>query len=93
MKNKILLVPYRPNDPSSDLNFGQNHDGGQFVANYMPTDGNNAVNRRVFVNTREFPIILCPIGAIFTIEGLETILPDIVNDYTAPTTVTYNRMV
>lgn len=93
MKNKILLVPYRPNDPSSDLNFGQNHDGGQFVANYMPTDGNNAVNRRVFVNTREFPIILCPIGAIFTIEGLETLLPDIVNDYTAPTAITYNRVV
>lgn len=93
MKNKIIIVPYRPNDPSSDLNFGQNHDGGQFVANYMPTDGNNAVNRRVFVNSREFPIILCPVGGIYTIEGLETILPDIVNEYKAPTTITYNRIV
>lgn len=93
MKNKIMLVPYRPNDPSSDLNFGQNHDGGQFVANYMPTDGNNAVNRRVFVNTREFPIVLCPIGAIYTIEGLETILPDIINAYSAPATTAYTRMV
>lgn len=76
LKNTIIIVPYRPGDPASDLNFGHNNDGGEFVANYTPNDGQQ-VNRRVFMNTREWPIITCPVGAILKVVGLESYLPDI----------------
>lgn len=76
MEDKIMIIPFRSSDPASELNFGHNWDGGQFVANYTPVD-QNQVNKRVFMNTREWVIPTCPIGVLLTIQGLETVLPDI----------------
>ena len=76
MADKIMIIPFRSSDPASELNFAHNWDGGQFVANYTPVDGNQ-VNKRVFMNTREFPIPTCPIGALITIKDWAKKLPDI----------------
>ena len=77
LKDKMIIVPFRAGEPSSELNFAHEWDQGQFVANYTPTDGYNQVNRRVFMNTREFPIITNGLGAILNILNLEEKLPDI----------------
>lgn len=76
LQDTIMIIPYVDGDPSNVLNFAHNWDLGQFVANYTPVD-NNEVNRRVFMNTREWPIVTCPIGAIIKVIGLETHLPDL----------------
>jgi hypothetical protein len=76
MEDKIMIIPFRSADPASELNFAHNWDGGQFVANYTPVD-QNQVNKRVYMNTREWPIPTCPIGILLTIQNLEKVLPDI----------------
>lgn len=76
MENKIILFPYLPDNPESDLNFGHNWDYGQFVAHYTPNEHTQVV-KRVFQNVRQQPVITCPIGAIITINNLEKVLPNI----------------
>ena len=76
LQDKIIVIPFVEGDPSNVLNFAHNWDLGQFVANYTPVD-NNQVNRRVFMNTRECPIITCPIGAIIEVKNMDVKLPDI----------------
>ena len=76
LEDKMIFFPYVDGDPSNVLNFAHNWDLGQFVANYTPVD-NNQVNRRVFMNTREWPIITCPVGAIITVKNLEQKLPNL----------------
>ena len=76
LENKMVFIPYVDGDPSNVLNFAHNWDLGQFVANYTPVD-NNQVNRRVFMNTREWPIVTCPIGAIIEVTNMESRFPDL----------------
>lgn len=76
LQDKIIVIPFVEGDPSNVLNFAHNWDLGQFVANYTPVD-NNQVNRRVFMNTREWPIITCPVGAIIEVKNLDVKLPDV----------------
>lgn len=76
MEDKIVILPFRSSDPTSELNFGHNWDGGQFVANYTPVD-QNQVNKRVYMNTREWPVPTCPIGLLLTVKGLNEVLPDL----------------
>lgn len=76
MKDKIMIIPFRAGDANSELNFAHNWDGGQFVANYTPVD-QNQVNKRVFMNTREWPVPTCPCGMLIQVVGLETVLPDV----------------
>lgn len=78
MEDKIMIIPFRSSDPASELNFAHNWDGGQFVANYTPVD-QNQVNKRVYMNTREWPIPVCPIGCLLTVLNLQQVLPDITN--------------
>lgn len=55
MRDKMVMIPYRENDPEDILNFGHNWDFGTFVAHYNP-QLDNAVNKRVFSNSRSLPI-------------------------------------
>lgn len=71
MKDLMILLPYRDNAPSSELNFAINLDGGQYSVNWSPTDGNNMTIRRSMLNTREYPIALCGIGAIITVQNYD----------------------
>lgn len=79
LEDKIIILPFIEGDPSNVLNFAHNWDLGQFVANYTPVD-NNQVNRRVFMNTREWPIITCPIGAIIEVAHLKDKIPFVMGD-------------
>lgn len=74
MRDTVLIVPYREGDAGNILNFGQNIDGGQFASNYTPVDGNQ-VNRRMYLNTREYPIITNPSGLLIQVKGLSQIAP------------------
>lgn len=76
LEDQMVVIPYIDGDPSNVLNFAHNWDLGQFVANYTPVD-NNQVNRRVFMNTREWPIVTCPIGAIIKVKNWKSKFPDI----------------
>ena len=76
MDNKMVGIPFRPNDPSSDLNYAVNYDGGQFVVNYNPVNLNE-VNRRTLINYREYPITLCPIGFVIDVKGLDRFFPGV----------------
>lgn len=67
MEDTMMVIPYRPNAPQSDLNFMVNYDGGQYSVNWSPTDGHNATTRRSMQNTREYPVALCGLGAIITV--------------------------
>ena len=76
LENIMMIIPYIEGDPNNVMQFAHNWDMGQFVANYTPVD-NNQVNRRVFMNTREWPIVTCPIGAIVHVQNLENKFPDL----------------
>lgn len=76
MENMLILFPYLPDNPESDLNFGHNWDYGQFVAHYTPNEHTQVV-KRVFQNIRQQPVITCPIGAIITVKNLDQVLPNI----------------
>lgn len=69
MIDKMIIIPYRKNDPSSELNFGQNCDRGQFVANYTPTI-HHGVHRRVAVNSREIVYPTNPIGCLIEVKNI-----------------------
>lgn len=76
MDNKMIMIPFIEGNPSSIMNFAINYDGGQFTVNFNPVDVNE-VNRRTLVNYREFPITLCPYGAIIEIIGLAKFFPNV----------------
>lgn len=69
MRDKIVMIPYRDNMPESYLNFGHNWDYGTFVANYNPQI-DNAVNKRVFANSRTMVIPTCPIGLYIDVQNI-----------------------
>ncbi len=87
MADKIMIIPFHAADPSSELSFAHNWDSGQFVANYTPVDGNQ-VNKRMYMNSREWAVPLCPCGLLLNVIGLEEVLPDITGAYEQPAPVT-----
>jgi hypothetical protein len=70
MRDKIVVIPWRENNADDILNFGQNWDFGTFVAHYNP-QLDNAVNKRVFSNTRSMVIPTNPMGLYLDVRGLD----------------------
>ena len=70
LRDKIVCIPYRADDPESVLNFGSNWDYGTYVANYTP-QMNNAAWKRIFANSRTMVIPTNPIGMYFSVKGLD----------------------
>jgi hypothetical protein len=68
--NKVTMFPVRQQDPTHVTSFAAIHDRGTFVGQYTPT-ANNAVWKRVITNSREFPIVTNPMGALMTIAGID----------------------
>ena len=69
MRDKIIMIPYRDDNPESLINFGHNWDYGTFVAHYNPQI-DNAVNKRVFANSRTMVIPTCPIGIYLDVKNI-----------------------
>ena len=69
MRDKIVMIPWRENNPDDILNFGHNWDFGTFVAHYNP-QLDNAVNKRVFANTRSMVIPTNPMGLYLDVRNL-----------------------
>jgi hypothetical protein len=69
--DKIIIIPYRKNDPTSELNFGVNCDRGQFVANFTPTIS-HGVHRRIAVNSREIIYPTNPIGCYIEVKNISS---------------------
>lgn len=70
MNNKMILVPYLPGDPKSELNFGHNRDYGTIVGSYSHSEGGSSVNR-LMANVRELPVPTNAIGAIIDVTGID----------------------
>lgn len=70
MRNKIIMIPYRPNFPDSELNYCHNWVYGSFVAHYTPQIA-GGVNKRVFANQRETPVITNPGGILCDIVNID----------------------
>lgn len=70
MRDKIVMIPYRENAPEDILNFGHNWDYGTFVAHYNP-QLDNAVNKRVFSNTRSMVIPTNPMGLYLDVHHFD----------------------
>ena len=70
MRDKVVMIPYRENAPEDILNFGHNWDYGTFVAHYNP-QLDNAVNKRVFSNTRSMVIPTNPMGLYLDVHHLD----------------------
>ena len=70
LRDKIVCIPYRADDPESVLNFGSNWDYGTYVANYTP-QMQNAAWKRIFANARTMVIPTNPIGMYFSVKGLD----------------------
>lgn len=79
MRDIMLFIPYRENDPESVYNFAHNYDYGTFVAHYMPIVA-QGVNKRMLVNVREFPIPTNAMGICVKVIDLDETLPNIVGD-------------
>lgn len=73
MRDKIVMIPYRESDPESVLNFGHHWDFGTFVAHYNP-QLDNAVNKRVFSNSRAMPIPTNPMGLFFDVKNISKLI-------------------
>lgn len=69
MRDKIFMIPYIENDPESVLNAFSNWDFGTFVAHYNP-QLENAVNKRIFSNSRTLPIPQTIIGLYMDVKNL-----------------------
>lgn len=69
MRDKIVMIPWRENMPEDILNFGHNWDFGTFVAHYNPQI-DNAVNKRIFSNTRAMVIPTNPMGLYLDVRNL-----------------------
>lgn len=72
MDDKLLMVPVRPSRPDSTLNFAHNRERGQYLCQATPTI-DNAIFNSLIGNSREFPIVTAPIGALITIAQLHEI--------------------
>ena len=70
MRDKIFICPFRPNFPDSELNYGHNWDYGTFLAHYTPQIA-LGVNKRLFCNAREIPIITNPVAVSLTIAHFD----------------------
>lgn len=81
MRDKILCIPWRQDDPEDILNWGHNWDFGTFVAHYNPQH-ENAVNKRLFSNSRTQLIPTCPIGLYIDVRNISAITN--MNALTAP---------
>jgi hypothetical protein len=80
LRDKIIMIPIRPNAPESELNFGHNWDYGTIVANYTNTM-RDAAYKRVYATARELPMITNPIGVILQVINFDEIIAnDPVND-------------
>lgn len=75
VRDVLVLIPYRDNSPMDDLNFAVNFDGGVFNVQWTPTDGANMTIRRSMINTREYPIALCGIGAVINVINYDHLIP------------------
>lgn len=73
MRDKMIIIPFRKNDPESDLNFGHNWDFGNFVGTYT-YQYSNAVNKRFISNSRVQVVPTNVIGLYVQVEGLDTII-------------------
>lgn len=73
MRDKLVMIPWRESMPDDILNFGHNWDYGTFVAHYNP-QLDNAVNKRVFSNSRTMVIPTNPMGIYLSFENLGTII-------------------
>lgn len=73
MRDKIIIIPFREGDPESFLNAGHNWDFGTYLAHYNPQLG-GGVNKRMFANARELPIITNPIGAVIDVSNISKII-------------------
>lgn len=73
MRDKIVMIPYRPNEPNSELNWGHNWDFGTFVAHYNP-QLDNAVNKRVFSNTRAMVVPTNPSGIYLDVQNISKLI-------------------
>ena len=69
MRDKIFMIPYIENDPESVLNAFSNWDFGTFVAHYNP-QLENAVNKRIFSNSRTLPIPQTMVGLYLDVKNL-----------------------
>lgn len=70
IEDKIILIPFIPNSPSSVLNFAHNWDYGTMVGNFTSSGDGNF--NRLFANSRELPIVTDPIGAIIDVTNMST---------------------
>lgn len=70
--DKILMVPVRPNKPQSVMNFAQNRERGMFLVQATPTL-DNAILNSLIGNSREFPIVTNPVGALITVANLHAV--------------------
>lgn len=72
MTDLILIIPNRPTNAKSPLNYAQNIDRGTFVAQITPyVEG--SINKQVVANSRSFPIITCPLGMLLQVVGLSKV--------------------
>lgn len=76
MADQMLIVPVVPGQPNSVLNLGTNWDRGAFVVSIQRIS-NRAAYREVVVNSREFPIVTNPIGAMVTVSGISNIFNEV----------------
>lgn len=70
MRDKILIMPFRPNFPDSELNYCHNWDYGTFLAHYTP-QRNDGVNKRIYMNAREVPVITNPSLTTITVTNFD----------------------
>lgn len=70
MRDKILIMPFRPNFPDSELNYCHNWDYGTFLAHYTPQQ-NQGVNKRIYMNAREIPVITNPSLTTITVANFD----------------------
>ena len=76
MIDKMIIIPVRPNDPNSEINFAQNYEVGTFIAQATPTIG-DAIFNRLVGNTRSLPLVTNPVGAIIQVSNLNLIFSEL----------------
>jgi hypothetical protein len=73
IRDKIVMIPFRPDAPEDVLNFGHNWDFGTFVANYNP-QYDNSVNKRVFANSRTMVVPTNPSGIYLDVKNISRVI-------------------
>lgn len=72
MSDRMILIPFLANSPSSVLNFGTDYDQGTMIGSYTNTQ-DGAAHQRLFSVTRELLIPTNVIGAVLDIVGLDSL--------------------